>query len=75
MIGFAGLVGCLISLGLTIFLPGLFVFNIGPVAGVVFLAAMVTLAIVRSEPAETLAIWVAVISFVIGAGPLLYLAI
>lgn len=72
---FAALLGCVVSLGMTIFLPGLFVFNIGPAAGAVFLVAMVALAVLRSERGMRLAVWVAVISFVVGAGPLLYLAL
>lgn len=72
---FAAVLGCVLSLGCTIFLPGLFVFNIGPAASAVFLVAMVTLAVVRSERAMRVAVWVAAISFVVGAGPLLYLAL
>lgn len=70
-----GLLGAALSLMLTIFLPGLFLFNIAPVCGVVFLASMGVLALSSQERATRLALVLAAVTLSIGAGPLLYLAL
>jgi hypothetical protein len=70
-----GLFGSALSLMLTIFLPGLFLYNVAPACGVLFLASMVVLALTGNEPATRVAIALAAVTLSIGAGPFLYLAL
>ena len=72
---FLGVFGAALSLILTIFLPGLFVFNVAPVCGVLFLASMGVLLVSSDETATRIAIAFAAVALSIGAGPLLYLAL
>lgn len=71
----AGLLGMLLSFGLTVFYPGWTIFIALPIGVALVFVGMGALAVTRSERANRISMWIAAVGLLLAFGPLLALAL